>query len=209
MRYQLIIFDFDGTLADSFPFFLRTLNELAATHRFRRIEPTEVEGLRGRDARYLMRHVGLPAWRMPFVARDFIGRMARQIDRIELFAGVPELLAQLASQGVQVAIVSSNSADNVRRVLGPAAAGVQHYACGAGVFGKARKFRQVLRRSGVAAAQTLCVGDEPRDVEAAHAVGATGGVVTWGYTHPATLLALGRVRVFASVADIGHAVTGG
>ncbi|GAA4363592.1 hypothetical protein GCM10023185_32410 [Hymenobacter saemangeumensis] len=51
MKYKLVIFDCDGTLADSCPFFLQTMNTLAATYRFRHIELAEVEGLRGYDAR--------------------------------------------------------------------------------------------------------------------------------------------------------------
>ena len=41
MRYALAIFDLDGTLADSFPWFLRIVNSVADKHRFRRIEAGE------------------------------------------------------------------------------------------------------------------------------------------------------------------------
>ena len=47
MRWDLAIFDIDGTLADSFPFFIGIQNRLAAMHGFRRIEAEEVEALRG------------------------------------------------------------------------------------------------------------------------------------------------------------------
>lgn len=54
MRYDLIIFDLDGTLADSFPFFAGVFNRLATRHGFRGIEPAEVATLRGLSARELM-----------------------------------------------------------------------------------------------------------------------------------------------------------
>jgi phosphoglycolate phosphatase len=38
MTYRLAIFDFDGTLADSFPFFLSVFNTIADLHGFRRID---------------------------------------------------------------------------------------------------------------------------------------------------------------------------
>ena len=38
MTYRLAIFDFDGTLADSFPFFLSVFNTIADRHGFRRID---------------------------------------------------------------------------------------------------------------------------------------------------------------------------
>ena len=58
MKYRLAIFDFDGTLADSFPFFIRVFDQLADRHGFRRIAPDEVPALRHYSARQMMR---LPA----------------------------------------------------------------------------------------------------------------------------------------------------
>jgi len=51
MKYKLAIFDFDGTLADSFPFFLTTVNELAGIHKFKRIDSAELDTLRRYSAR--------------------------------------------------------------------------------------------------------------------------------------------------------------
>lgn len=44
--YKLVIFDFDGTLADSFPFFVSTINHLADMHSFKKIYLDEVESFR-------------------------------------------------------------------------------------------------------------------------------------------------------------------
>ena len=63
MRYQLVIFDFDGTLADSFPWFSRIINDVADRFRFKRMAPHEMDTLRTMDARALMRHLGVPLWK--------------------------------------------------------------------------------------------------------------------------------------------------
>ena len=89
MNYKLIIFDFDGTLADSFPYFLRTINILATTYNFPTINTEDVEQLRGLDARQMMKRANLPAWKIPLIARSFIRLMARDIDQIRLFNGIP------------------------------------------------------------------------------------------------------------------------
>jgi hypothetical protein len=47
VKYRLVIFDMDGTLADSFPWFTSVLNTVADKYRFRRVAPHEVETLRG------------------------------------------------------------------------------------------------------------------------------------------------------------------
>lgn len=163
MRYRLAIFDFDGTLADSFPWFLRIVNRLADEHRFRRIEEHEVETLRGRGARQVVAHIGLPAWKLPRVGRDMRRHMARDIDHISLFPGVDRVLKGLADKGIETALVTSNSIDNARRVLGAEnAALIRHYSCGAAMFGKRVKLRGVLRGSGIPAAEAICIGDEVR-----------------------------------------------
>jgi phosphoglycolate phosphatase len=205
MRYRLAIFDFDGTLADSFSWFLGVVNVLADEHGFRRMEEHEVEALRGQGARQIVAHMRLPAWKMPRVARHMRQLMARDAGRITLFSGVDRLLRELAGHGVRLAIVTSNSIDNVRRILGPeSAALIHHYECGASMFGKRSKLRAVLRHSGIPAAEALCIGDELRDLEAARAEGIAFGAVSWGYTHPQALQAHEPEEVFGSVEEIAE-----
>ncbi len=203
MRYRLAIFDFDGTLADSFSWFLGVVNVLADEHGFRRVEEHEVETLRGQGARQIVAHLRIPAWKMPRVGRRMRQHMARDIEHISLFPGVDRLLRELAGRGVRLAIVTSNAIDNVRQVLGPdVAALIHHYECGASMFGKRAKLRAVLRSSGVPAAEALCIGDEVRDLEAAHAEGIAFGAVAWGYTSPEALRAHAPEEMFESVEEI-------
>jgi phosphoglycolate phosphatase len=202
-RYRLALFDFDGTLADSFPWFLEVANRLAGEHRFRRIEEHEIAALRSHSARHLIEHLGVPLWKLPALARQVRQQMARDIARIALFPGVELLLRGLAERGVRLAIVTSNSADNVRRVLGPElSALIQHYACGATLFGKGSKLRGVLRDSGVPAAEALSIGDEIRDLEAAREAGIAFGAVAWGYTDPDAFRALAPDMIFSRVEEI-------
>jgi phosphoglycolate phosphatase len=203
MKYRLLIFDFDGTLADSFPWFLRALDEAAARYRFRPLVAAEVETLRPHGARKMIEHLGVPAWKLPLIARHLRRAMARELDRITLFPGVSDLLPRLAHQGVTLAIVTSNSEENVRRVLGARNASlVQHYACGASLFGKRPLLTKVVRASGVPPETALCIGDEIRDQEAARTAGLPFGAVTWGYTHGDTLRSLDPEELFTQVDEL-------
>lgn len=203
MGYRLVLFDFDGTLADSFPWFLGIVDRLAHEHGFRRIEEHEVETLRSHSARQLIEHFGIPLWKLPLIARGMRRHMSREIEHISLFPGVDRVLQGLADRGIRLAIVTSNSRRNVLQVLGPGnAALIQHYACGAAMFGKRAKLRTILRDSGVSAAETLCIGDEIRDLEAARAEGIAFGAVAWGYTIPEALRAQGPEIMFEEVEEI-------
>jgi phosphoglycolate phosphatase len=208
MRYRIAIFDFDGTLADSFPWFLEIVNDVADRFGFRRIEEHEVDTLRGYDVRGMIRHLRTPAWKLPLIARHMRARMAADIDRITLFPGVGGLLRALHGHGVAIAIVTSNSEANVRRVLGAQnAALVRHYGCGASLLGKRSKLRRVLRASGIQAADAVKIGDEIRDLHAARAAGMAFYAVGWGYTHGHALAAHGPDAVFESIGQLTDALT--
>lgn len=208
MKYRLAIFDLDGTLADSFPWFMEVVNDVADRFGFRRIQAHEVDTLRGYDARRMIRHLRTPAWKLPFIARHMRRRMASDIHRIPLFSGVDRLLRELHAHGVTIAVVTSNSEANVRRLLGPRnAALVRHYGCGASLLGKAGKLRRVLRTSGIAAADAVKIGDEIRDLHAARAAGMAFYAVGWGYTHAAALAEHGPDAVFQTMDEMMVALT--
>src|SRR3712207_5976592 len=98
--------------------------------------------LRGLSARQIIQHLGVPKWKLPLIARH--ARLLAKRDRahIALFPGVDGMLAQLAAAGITLAVVSTNSEEMVRHVLGPKnAARITYYACGASVFGKQAHFR--------------------------------------------------------------------
>lgn len=190
-RYDLVAFDFDGTLADSFPWFCGVLNGVADRYRFRRVEDSEIETLRGMGASAIVRHLGIPAWKLPLISRHMKALAARDIDAIRLFPGVAAMMEGLGQAGFRLAIVSSNAEANVRRVLGPQLSGViARYSCGASLFGKARHLGSVIRSTGVRPERALYVGDETRDHDAALKVGCDFAAVTWGYTDSEALAAL-------------------
>ena len=108
MTYRLAIFDLDGTLADTFPWFLQIINDVADRFRFKRIEAHEVESLRRLSALDMIRHLEVPAWKLPFVARHMRALAARDLTELRLFEGVGEMVTDVSAAGVQIAIVSSN-----------------------------------------------------------------------------------------------------
>ncbi|MEJ0095898.1 MAG: HAD hydrolase-like protein [Methylocella sp.] len=180
--YRLVIFDFDGTLADSGEWAARALNRLAARYGFRSVSDEEIAMLRGQDTRAVLRYLGIRAWKLPFIVKDMRRQMAEETPFIPLFEGTEAMLRSLVERGIAVALVSSNSEDNVRRILGgDCAALIGCYECGASVFGKKSKFRRVLRQTRAANSEVICIGDEARDIEAASGAGLASGAVTWGY----------------------------
>ncbi len=203
--YDLAIFDFDGTLADSAEWFFAAYDAVAARFRLRRASRAELEGMRALGTREIMRSLDVPMWKVPLIARHMRRMMADEIGGIALFPGIADALVALHGRGVALAVVSSNAEGNVRAVLGAELAGrVAFWGCGTALFGKAKKLRQAMRACGVAPDRTIAIGDETRDVEAARAVGIASGAVLWGYAAPAALVAAGPTLVFAEVGEVAR-----
>jgi phosphoglycolate phosphatase len=203
MPYALAIFDLDGTLADSLPWFQRHMNDIADKFGFRRIEEEDIPLLRRAGTREILDHLAVPAWKLPMIVRHTRRLKSTYLADIPLFPGTGEMLRALKEAGLSLALVSSDTLENARRQLGEVNwALFSQFACGASLFGKPAKFRRVLKRAGAPAARAIAIGDEVRDIEAARAVGIACGAVTWGYAAPETLRALAPDLLFERMEDI-------
>ncbi len=201
--YRVAVFDFDGTLADSFPFFLDTFDVLADAHGFRRLDRSQLDSLRELDARQMMREFQIPLWKIPRVATHFKRLMAERVHHIRLFDGIAPMLQCLHAQGTQLALLTSNAEHNVRAVLGAELCALfAHLQCGSSLFGKQRRLRSLLAHCKAAPHEVLCIGDELRDLQAAHAERLAFGAVAWGYTRPQALLRHGPALMFEQPEDI-------
>jgi phosphoglycolate phosphatase len=205
-KYKLAIFDLDGTLSDSLPWFLQVVNSIADKHRFKRVEDGDVEMLRGKSPREIINYLRVPMWRMPIIARDMRRLKSKNIHAIPLFAGVDLMLQELSQRGVALAMVSSDAQSNVRKALGENAELFSQFACGASLFGKATKYKAILKRTGIAAPDTICIGDELRDGEAARAAGIDFGAVSWGFARAEALQRASPALMFDRVSDIAKLI---
>lgn len=203
MKYELIIFDFDGTLADTFPWAASIANKVADKYKFKKIPENEYETLRELGAREIFKYLGIPLWKTPLIANHMRKLLTKNIGGISLFNGVDNLLEALSSRKAIIAILSTNSFANISTVLDSKnTALINHFECGVSVFGKRSKLRKILKKSRIPLDETIFIGDEIRDCEAANKEGVAFGAVSWGYTHIEALEACKPTEVFTSVDQI-------
>jgi len=183
-----VIFDFDGTLADTLVTSIRVFEKM--TKRPDVLSEQEIMRLRGMNAFNVVRELHIRPWRAPWMLMRGRALMRREIDGVAVFRGVEGVLHQLETSDVRIFIMSSNSPGNIRKLL--AATGLNHYFMhiygNVGIFGKAKRLRKIIQRNGLEASRVVYVGDEGRDIEAARRAGVGSVAVTWGFNN-ADLLA--------------------
>ncbi len=207
MAYKLMIFDFDGTLADTMPWVLTIVDHVADKYKLPRPDLGQLDQIRRQDARTLIKQYRVPAWKIVLMSRYVHRLMSRNLDKIALFEGVGPMLQEVAQAGVALAVVSSNTRAIVRRVLGPDnVACIRYFECGVSVFGKTAKFKKVLKRARVRPGEALAIGDELRDFDAARRAHIPFGAVAWGYTLFDVLRAHAPREAFQEIEDIARLI---
>ena len=176
---ELVIFDVDGTLADSGLWFIRTFSGLAERHGFRMVRADDIDMLRGKPNRGIIRYLRL--WQMPAMARDQRKACAEAAASTALFDGIPKMLRCLKATGMQIAVVSSNGEDTFRRLLGESAALIDHSAGRVTLSAMLQSFAAGAASSSFERTKYWQLGAQGRDVEAAHRAGIASAPVTSGY----------------------------
>ena len=198
MRYPLVVFDFDGTLADSLDLSLATFNRIAPALHLRPI--ADLEAARRTPTKLLLKQMGVRFWRLPRVVRAFQAAVADHAADLPLHPGIPDMLRRLHAAGHRLGILSSNREATIRTCL--RAHGVEDvFAFVVGypkLFGKAKALRKILKQERCGRDALLFVGDELRDLDAGRKAGVATAAVTWGFQAAELLEAAGPTLVVRS-----------
>jgi len=180
---KALIFDFDGTIADSFETLLGIFEEI--TKRQNKLTPKEVNELRSKNLRGIITYLGIKRWQIPRMILAAKRRISLKITFIKTFPGMPETLRQLSQNGQKMYILSTNSSDNITKFLKKN--GLDGYFEGIygdiGLRSKSSAIKKIVRKEKLDKVDCAYIGDEVRDITAAKKAGVTSVGVTWGFNH--------------------------
>lgn len=183
-----LIFDFDGTIADSFEAFLEIFDEIL--NRPQKLTPQEVTELRGKSLAQIIKYLKIRRWQLPKLILRGKKLVGQRIDTIKPFSGIPQVLKQLNKDGKQMFILSTNSPDNISRFLNAH----DLDGCFAKIYGdiglrsKTSVIKKIIKKQSLLRSDCSYIGDEIRDIQAAKKAGLTSVAVAWGFNSPNSLV---------------------
>lgn len=203
MNCRLVIFDFDGTLANSFPMVLNLLDELAEKFNTRKMNREDLPKIRHYSPRKIMKMHKVKIWKVPGILRYTRILMHRDAHRIDMFEGIDEVIRGLSIRNIKIGIVTTNTRAIVEQVLGQDIFKLFSFFIGeVSLFGKPRAFKKMLNLAGCENSETLAIGDEVRDLDAAGRVKIPFGAVLWGFSSPEALSARNPRYTFTQPSQI-------
>jgi phosphoglycolate phosphatase len=195
-----IIFDFDGTIADSFTVVVDTFFKM--TGRSQKVSVAEIKRLRGLPMLRVAQELDVRIWKIPVLLRRGRRMIRSQMNQIEPFVDMPEVIRALHADGHHLYIMSSNSVQNIQAFLHQHNLNrefIRIYGS-VGVLGKAGVLRKIIRHNRLDAADTYYVGDEVRDIAGAKHAHVKIVSVGWGY-NSAPILRLHHPNYLAKKPD--------
>lgn len=177
------IFDFDGTIADSFLLVCDIIMKQAKYLGCTQLTSTDLLQLKEMHAREVLKYLCVPFWKVPSFVQKLRNIGHERMDEIEIFPEWPMILKQLNDKQHMIGLVSSNSHKTVEFLLKKH--GLYEYFnfifCDTSLFGKKRCLKKLIHQQNLDRSQTYYIGDEVRDIEAAHANKIHAIAVSWGF----------------------------
>ena len=187
-----LIFDFDGTLADSLDQSRQVGNVLAPRFGLQPVSLETFAALRELTVAEIQKQLKIPTWKIPLFLFFFRREMLQRLPSLNCVEGMPNVLKQLQEKQVQLGILTSNTLSNVNAFL-------EHHQLrsyfqfvdgGVRILGKGQRLRRLLKQNNLDPRYVFYVGDEIRDVLAAQQVGIQSVAVTWGFNTSEALRSL-------------------
>lgn len=190
MTIKLVVFDFDGTIADTYDAFVEIVNNLAGEFGYKPVDQADLARYKNLSSREIVKQSEIPLIKIPFILRRVKLALRDKIKRLKPCQDIAPFLLKLKENGYSLGIVTSNAQENVLIFLenNGLSSLFDFIYSGNTLFGKHKVIEQVLRNYQLTPAEVVYVGDETRDILAARHSQVKVVAVGWGFNSPEVLI---------------------
>lgn len=180
---KVVIFDFDGTIADTFGVVIELLDKISAELGLKRLNKGKAKELRDKTAREIMEFFEVSIFQVPFVMRKLRFMFKEHLNDINMIEGISEVLQELKARNYRLGVVSSNNKENVDNLLKREGLDklFDFIVTGSSIWGKDKVLRKALKAHNLKSQEVVYIGDETRDIEAAKKANIDIISASWGF----------------------------
>jgi len=204
---KTLLFDFDGTIVDSFELGLSIFNNLAHRYNKNDLSDLTIDEIKSMHAIKVVRHFGIPVYQLPFFVYHAKRDFKKNIIDVKIFPEIKPVLHNLKKK-FRIAILSSNSEENISYILKSNDINIFDFIhSGSSIFGKARSIRAALRKQKLSLSEVAYIGDEARDIDAAKKLGIPIVSVCWGFNSKPLLSSLNPDLIVEDISELFDSVS--
>ena len=206
---KIIIFDFDGTLADTQLMAMRCYNQLADAFGSKKVDLNSIETIRAMTGKEILKHLNLSLFRLPFLGKKMHPLVKEGLKQVDPFNGVKEMLDSLTDKGIICGIVSSNNDIIIQETLDRWGWSMMQFVQGgARAFGKHKYIQRLAKKLNVSLDDIVYIGDEDRDIQCAKKAGVQAVAVSWGFQQRQVLAKFSPDAIADTPADLLEIICG-
>jgi len=188
MKNLTIIFDFDGTIADTYHYIIDISNRIAPKFNYDLINLNTTDKLRNKTAKEVVKFLKIPILKIPAILIKAKKEFNKDIGNIKPIEGIADALKKLQNSGIKIGILSSNSIENIHQFLDDHHLHFFDFIHTTPlIWTKNTSLKQLMKRQDLHKDSIIYIGDETRDIDAGRWLGVKAAAVTWGFNSKVTL----------------------
>ncbi|HEY9779621.1 MAG TPA: HAD-IA family hydrolase [Leptolyngbyaceae cyanobacterium] len=183
MTIKIIFFDFDGTIADTFNTLVGITNQLAVNFGYKPLGEEELAQIKNLSSRQIIKYSGISIFKFPLLLAKIKSELREEIYNVKAFPEIESALLELKNQVGKIVILSSNSKENILAFLetNNLQNSFDFIYTEAALFSKSKVINRILKQENIKPEESIYVGDETRDIDAAKRSRVKAIAVSWGF----------------------------
>lgn len=179
---KAIIFDFDGTIANTKAFAYQVYQNLTNQYHIKQLSEEEFDHLKTLSLVDKLRAHDLSMFKLPRIARRARRAIHTVMNQVEPFDGMISLIKTLHQKAIKLFIVSSNSEKNIKIFTNQYEIDLFEEIYGRAKYLKKEKvLKKLLDTYQLKNDEVIYVGDEVRDIHSCQRIHMNIASVTWGF----------------------------
>lgn len=183
MTKKVIVFDFDGTIADTYQAIVNITNDLSSEFGYQPMDEEELLLLKNLSSKEIVKRTEISLFKLPFLVKRVQKELGYQIAELSPIKGIESVLLELKQKDYILGIVTSNVRENVVVFLqnNNLEYIFDFIYSGINIFGKHRIINELVKKHNLNKTDVIYVGDETRDIRSARKSGIRIIAVGWGF----------------------------